>query len=149
MLQITSMPDSAVLLDVLVSVNRLHSTLQQRVTEMLGSTGLSLSQWLLLCHLRHAAAGTLTEIAATLHRDIGGLSRAAHLLQLRRLISVTRGAEDRRSVRLSISAPGIALCESLDQQMTERLTSALIASMGLQSVHALRYLMEGAAASLT
>ena len=73
MLQITPMPDSAVLLDVLVSVNRLHSTLQQRVTEMLGSTGLSLSQWLLLCHLRHAAAGTLTEIAATLHRDIGGL----------------------------------------------------------------------------
>jgi MarR family multiple antibiotic resistance transcriptional regulator len=98
--------------------------------------------------LRHAAAGTLTEVAAALSRDTGGLSRTAQLLRRRQLIEVTRGTQDRRSVQLSITPVGLALCESVDHRMRKRLVGTLSAALGPQSLQTLSQLMEGAATSL-
>jgi len=142
------MQDNTLLLDLFVASTRFNSALQRAATALLDDAGLTVPQWLMLCHLRQATAGTLTEIATTLSRDIGGLSRAAHLLQKRQLIAITRGEEDRRSVGLSISAPGIALCESLDRRMAGGLVGTLHAAVGQPSLQALRQLLEGAAASL-
>ncbi|MFP4595005.1 MarR family transcriptional regulator [uncultured Ralstonia sp.] len=143
-----SMPGSTVLLDMLVAASRLNSALQRGMADLLDGAELNLLQWLMLCHLRHAAAGTLTEVAAALSRDTGGLSRTAQLLRRRQLIEVTRGTQDRRSVQLSITPVGLALCESVDHRMRKRLVGTLSAALGPQSLQTLSQLMEGAATSL-
>ena len=119
--QSNPMSGSAALLGVLVCASRLTDALQHGLARILDSAQLTVPQWLLLSHLENAAVSTLTEAATELNRDTGGLSRAAHLLQVRGLINISRDAKDRRSVQLSITEAGIALCKSLDPQMSEHL----------------------------
>lgn len=144
----TSIWGSTLFLDMLQATNRLNNALQRRVAEMLDSAELTLPQWLLLCHLRTAGAGTLTEAAVSLNRDSGGLSRAAHLLRERQLIHVTREARDRRSVQLSITPAGIALCERVDLRMSKGSAGTLNAAVGLQSLRTLWQLMDAVTTSL-
>lgn len=138
----TSTRGSATLLDMLLAANRLNGALQRYVAEVLDSAELTLPQWLVLCHLRTASAGTLTEVAAALNRDTGGLSRAAHLLHARQLIDVAREARDRRSVQLSITPAGIALCALVDRRMSERPAGALGVVVDQQSLRTLWQLIE-------
>lgn len=142
------MPGDAALHSILVATSRLKRALQHGATEILDAAGLTVLQWLILCHLCQADAATLTEIATAIRHDAGALSRAAHLLQQRRLVTATRMLSDRRTVRLSISQPGRALCGSLDTQMDARLMKALDATLGPQAMQALLQLMDRAAASV-
>ncbi|MEM5428777.1 MarR family transcriptional regulator [Cupriavidus oxalaticus] len=142
------LPDNATLVNVLVTTSRLKRALHHGATATLRSAGLTMSQWLILCYLQRAASGTLSQIAVATGHDAGALSRAAHLLQQRRLITATKTPGNRRSVRLSLTQPGRALHELLDAHTSQRLDKALEAAMGPPAFQGMLQLMEQAAASL-
>jgi MarR family multiple antibiotic resistance transcriptional regulator len=140
--------EDAALLGLLVATSHLKRALHHGAAEVLDADGLTISQWMILCHLRAAGAATLTEIAAALRLDAGALSRAANLLQQRQLLTATKIPDDRRSVRLSVSETGSALCRSLGMTLGERVSQTLDAALGEQAMRALLQLMDRAAAFL-
>ncbi len=142
------LPDDATLVNVLVTTSRLKRALQHGATEILRAAGLTMSQWLILSHLQRADSGTLTQIAVATGHDAGALSRAAHLLLQRRLITATQAPGNRRSLRLALSGPGRALHELLDAHTNQRLAKALKANLGAPALQGMLQLMERAAASL-
>lgn len=142
------LPDNATLMNVLVTTSRLKRALQHGATEILGAAGLTVSQWLILSYLQRVGPGTLTHIAVATGHDAGALSRAAHLLLRRQLITATQAPRNRRSVQLSLSEAGTALHELLDAHANQRLARALEANLGVPALQGMLQLMERAAASL-
>ena len=143
-----SLRGDAALHTMLVATSRLKRALLRGATEILDAAGLTVSQWLILRHLCQVDAATLTEVATAIRHDIGALSRSAHFLQQRRLVTAMRMPSDRRTVRLSISQPGKELCGTLGTRLGEHQSQTLDIALGQQATRALLQLMERAAASL-
>jgi len=139
---------SATLHTILVAASRLKRALQQGTAEILDTAELSFLQWLILCHLRQTDGATLAELATVIRYDASALSRAVRPLQQRRLVIAMKTPWNRRTIQLSISQPGRALCCALGTTLDERLNQTLEADLGPQEMQALLQLMERATASL-
>lgn len=134
------MASDRTLANLLLAIGRLNRILQHGAAQALEPVGLTVSQWTILHHLKEKETDTLTGIATAICHDIGALSRAAHILQQRRLIIATRMLRDRRSISLALSPSGSALLDSLNMSMNHRLQPALETVMGEPVLEALQRL---------
>lgn len=108
---------------LLLSVERLHKSLQQAIEELLMPYGLSVSQWLIIAGMAEDNGRTLTHFAQQLDRDAGSLSREIYLLRQRGLLRPQRNPHDRRSSRLSLTAEG----RRIHQDVARRIIRLLLA----------------------
>ncbi|AGW92775.1 MULTISPECIES: MarR family winged helix-turn-helix transcriptional regulator [Cupriavidus] len=141
--------DAVALSAVLVATSRLRRATQHGAIPVLRDADLTVSQWLILCHLRGADGSTLTEIAAAIDHDAGALSRAVYLLRERELIVALKVPGDRRSVSLCISPSGEALCGKVDAQLRRQMADALDGGMAGPELRMLLHLMDKAVAALS
>lgn len=109
---------------MLLTVERLHKSLQQAMEDLLRPQKLSLTQWLILSGMAKGHGHTLTHFSQQLERDAGALSRAIYLLSQRGLVRLERNPLDRRSTRLSLTTEGRRIHEDVAPQIT-RMMKAL------------------------
>lgn len=74
----------------------------------LAAHGLTNAQWAPLMRLRVAGDSTVAEMARWLHMDAGATTRLIDRLEKKRLCQRTRSTDDRRVVRVGITAEGLA-----------------------------------------
>ena len=74
---------------------------------------LSLSERRVCASLQHTPAQTLSELAAHASTDVSALSRIVDRLVERRLAARRRCDEDRRAIRISLSARGATLTRAI------------------------------------
>jgi MarR family multiple antibiotic resistance transcriptional regulator len=107
--------------DLLLSVERLHRTLQNAIEDLLVPHDLSLTQWLILSGVVEGSGSTLTHFARLLNRDAGSLSRAIYQLTRRGLVNHRRNPRDRRSTRLVVSEAGYHIHADVAPQIASML----------------------------
>ena len=84
--------------------------------DVLGPAELSLVQWRVLERCARGQASTVTSLAACIPIDPAAISRAADYLVRRGLLERRRLRQDRRVVRLEVTAQGRALTRRLERE---------------------------------
>ncbi|HEX4024483.1 MAG TPA: MarR family transcriptional regulator [Steroidobacteraceae bacterium] len=87
-------------------LKRAHSLLVDHLEPVLATSGFTFTQWVVLMHLRDGLALNATVLCAQLRHDSGALTRIIDQLEKRGLVSRERSRQDRRSVRLHLTAAG-------------------------------------------
>ena len=105
--------------EAFVQLQRAASRLMEDVARLLKPAGLRPTQYNVLRILRGARPDPLScgEISARMITREPDLTRLLDRLESAGLVSRCRGDEDRRVVRVAITAQGLALLESLDAPM--------------------------------
>jgi DNA-binding MarR family transcriptional regulator len=105
--------------EAFVQLQRAASRLMDDVARILKPAGLRPTQYNVLRILRGAAPGPLScgEIAGRMISREPDLTRLLDRLETAGLVSRCRGEDDRRVVRVAITANGLALLQSLDAPM--------------------------------
>lgn len=102
-----------------------HALMIEGATEAFGHRELSFMQWIVLTKLREGGAETASDLCRDLRYDTGALTRLLDQLEERGLIARERSREDRRVVRLQITAAGRKLALELTPLVVDRLNCAL------------------------
>ena len=105
--------------EVVLSMLRTADQLAVPMTDVLREAGLSLSQYNVLRILRGAGEEALPcgEISERMVRRDPDLTRLLDRLESRKLVARSRGTADRRVVRARITRDGLALLDTLDQNV--------------------------------
>lgn len=109
--------------ELLAATTHLKRALHNRLTLPLREADLTMSQWLMLCYLRRHESDTLTGVAEQIGHDTGAMSRVVQALCRRGLVKAERPSKDRRSVRLSITQEGAALCAAIERTISPGIDS--------------------------
>jgi DNA-binding MarR family transcriptional regulator len=74
---------------------------------------ISFTQWVVLTHLTERPHMTPTELSEHLGHDMGALTRIVDDLQEKQLVRRERSEEDRRAVRITVTADGRRLAKAI------------------------------------
>src|SRR5690606_4430980 len=102
-----------------------HTLLLERATQAFAGREISFMQWIVLMKLREGSALNASELCRRLRHDTGAFTRLLDSLEERGLIERERSADDRRVVRLTITASGRKLALDLLPLVVDRLNEAL------------------------
>lgn len=103
--------------DLLVSRVLKKSTLA--LDRALAGEVIGYRQWLVLSHIDQTPGINAREIAALLCHDTGALSRIIDVLFGQGLIERDRGTDDKRIVRLTVTADGQVCCRQCRRKIAE------------------------------
>lgn len=106
----------------------IEETIESNLREELAGDRLSRSQWKLLEIFATTQVGTVTEVAAYQGVSTAAASKAVERLARLNLLQRAVDTQDRRHVRLSLSAEGYALANAYLRRLDLRLTELLEAS---------------------
>lgn len=87
-------------------IRRLYSILSSRIETGLARRELTLTQWIILIHLRDGLARTASDISREFQHDSGALTRVIDQLEHRGLLRRRRSSRDRRAVELRLTPAG-------------------------------------------
>ena len=120
-------PFSSVQEEVILALLRTADQVAVPMNEVLRQVNLSSSQYNVLRILRGSAGEALPcgEVSERMIRRDPDLTRLLDRLEARGLVTRSRGTDDRRVVRASITEDGLALLASLDQSIEESVRQAL------------------------
>ncbi len=102
-----------------------HSLMHDKAVAGFASHDVSFIQWLVLTKLHEGTAMTASELCRKMHHDNGALTRQLDQLEERGLIERERSDEDRRVVKLQLTATGRRKVMSLMPQVVDCLNSSL------------------------
>src|SRR5690606_8865803 len=105
-----------------------QETVESKLQTELAGDRLSRSQWKLLEIFATTQVGTVTEVAAYQGVSTAAASKAVERLARLNLLQRAVDTQDRRHVRLSLSAEGYALANAYLRRLDLRLTELLEAS---------------------
>ena len=113
--------------EVALALSRTADLVAVPMNEVLRAAGLSASQYNVLRILRGSAGDALPcgEISERMIRRDPDLTRLLDRLERSGLVTRSRGTEDRRVVRASITEAGLELLTSLDPQIEEAVETSL------------------------
>ncbi|MGH8462111.1 MAG: MarR family winged helix-turn-helix transcriptional regulator [Stenotrophobium sp.] len=106
-------------------VKRAHGLMMDRVEAAFVGHDFTFMQWVVLMYVRDELGFTATDICRDYRHDSGALTRVIDQLESRGLLERRRSDEDRRVVRLHLTAQGRKTVESLIPLVVERLNYAL------------------------
>jgi DNA-binding MarR family transcriptional regulator len=106
-------------------LKRAHSQLADQLEPALEARGFTLTQWVILMHLRDGLAVNARVLCTQLRHDSGALTRVIDQLESRGLVSRERSRIDRREVQLRLTVSGRATVEVVIPAVVERLNGAL------------------------
>jgi DNA-binding MarR family transcriptional regulator len=107
-------------------VRRAGNLMTTRVEAAFAHNEITFAQWLVLMKLRDGMATTAAEIARDMCHDSGALTRVIDQLAQRGLIERTRGQEDRRTIRLTLTEEGLRTVNGLVPTVVDLLNMALV-----------------------
>ena len=138
-------PFSSIHEEVVLNMLRTADQLVVPLSEVLRDAGLSLSQYNILRILRgsEGEGRPCGEISERMVRRDPDLTRLLDRLETRGLVARTRGTEDRRVVRATITPEGLELLDSLDEPIRNATKEAL-SHMPVGKLTALSELLEEA-----
>lgn len=142
-------PFGSVEQEALLNIQRTASVFGYAIAERLKPYGLTPKQYNVLRILRGAGEPGLCrhEIRSRLIDEVPDVTRLLDRLEDAGLIERERSEEDRREVRTSITARGLALLERLDEPVTE-MHRAHLGHMSKEELRTLVRLLEAARAKL-
>jgi DNA-binding MarR family transcriptional regulator len=126
-------------------LRRVYLALLERLTPIIGARGLTVTQWLVLTHLRSDQLTPVGTLRDELRHDSGALTRVIDQLEGGGLVQRERSRSDRRSVLLQLTDTGRGVVEALAPEVASRVTAALAElpqSAGVELVRLLRGLVE-------
>lgn len=106
-------------------LKRAHALLIEQLEPVLEASGFTVTQWVVLMHLRDGLAINAAVLCEQLRHDSGALTRVLDQLEARGLLRRERSREDRRSVQLRLTDPGYATIEALMPAVVDKLNCAL------------------------
>jgi MarR family transcriptional regulator, organic hydroperoxide resistance regulator len=136
-------PFSSLEEEVLLAVVRTADQLQWRLAAMLAPHGLSPTQYNALRILRGAGPEGLRcrEIGERMISRDPDITRLLDRLERRSLVKRSRERNDRRVIKARITASGIKLLKSMDEDVN-RFTRALLGHLGEQRLQSLLQLLD-------
>ncbi|WP_428310721.1 MarR family winged helix-turn-helix transcriptional regulator [Hydrocarboniphaga sp.] len=102
-----------------------HLLMVDRATEAFAGHDLSFVQWVVMIRLKEGKEVTASDLCRALRHDTGALTRMIDQLEERGYVSRLRSKEDRRVVRLALTAAGTRITDQLTPIVVERLNTAL------------------------
>jgi len=106
-------------------LRRLHALLLARLERAMQHEDFTMTQWIVLTHLREGRLRTASDIAHELSYDPGALTRVVDQLERRGLIVRRRSVRDRRVVELELTAAGRRKAEDLLPIVVDQMNAAL------------------------
>ena len=83
-----------------------HSLMHDTMNSMFSGHDLSFMQWMVLMKIRESGSPTATDLCRAMRHDNGALTRLLDQLEERGFVQRERSEEDRRIVRLQLTASG-------------------------------------------
>ena len=122
---------------VALKLGRAHEHLEAGHAALFKEHGLSIPQYNVLRILRGARDEDLAcqEVGARMVKRVPDVTRLLDRLEQRGLIERRRCAEDRRVVRTRITAPGLALLETVDGPLRARIRADFAALGAAELAH--------------
>jgi DNA-binding MarR family transcriptional regulator len=102
-----------------------HSLMHDKAAAAFAGHDVSFIQWLVLMKLREGTAMTASELCRKTHHDNGALTRLLDQLEERGYIERERSDEDRRVVKLQLTAAGRRKVASLVPMAVDSLNTGL------------------------
>jgi DNA-binding MarR family transcriptional regulator len=102
-----------------------HNLMHDRANEAFATHDLSFAQWIVLVRLKEGREVTASDLCRVLRHDTGALTRMIDQLEERGYVSRERSREDRRVVRLQLTAAGIRKTAELTPIIVDLLNAAL------------------------
>ncbi|HEX4376302.1 MAG TPA: MarR family transcriptional regulator [Steroidobacteraceae bacterium] len=93
-------------------IKRCGVLMNQIAEERFESQSISFTQWVVLAQLAQHPHLTPTELSTHLGHDMGALTRLVDDLQQKKLVRRERSEEDRRAVRITVTAEGRRLAKT-------------------------------------
>jgi DNA-binding MarR family transcriptional regulator len=106
-------------------LKRAHLLLLDQLESVVARSDITITQWVVLMHLRDGLAINATDLCAQLRHDSGALTRLIDQLEARGLVQRERSREDRRAVQLRLTDAGSHTLASLLPGVVDRLNFAL------------------------
>jgi DNA-binding MarR family transcriptional regulator len=94
-------------------MRRILTCVAGRVDAGLEASGLTHAQWVPLLKLHHGQASTVAELARECTLDAGAMTRMLDRLEAKGLVERTRSSQDRRVVKLELTAEGRATASQI------------------------------------
>lgn len=101
-------------LEIVRAVAVLNRTFLSWFSAELAGVGLSYTEGVMVVNVGHHPGATQDALAAELALDKAAIARAVKTLVKRKLVQVSRRAEDRRAKRLSLTRAGEARCRDIE-----------------------------------
>jgi DNA-binding MarR family transcriptional regulator len=106
-------------------LKRAHSLLIDHLESAVAGSDITMTQWVLLMHLRDGLAINASDLCSQLRHDSGALTRVIDQLESRGLVQRERSREDRREVQLRLTPAGLQTVASLVPRVVDQLNFAL------------------------
>ncbi len=106
-------------------LKRAHSLLIDHLESALAGSDITMTQWVVLMHLRDGLAINASDLCSQLRHDSGALTRVIDQLESRGLVQRERSREDRREVQLRLTDAGLDTVASLVPRVVDKLNFAL------------------------
>lgn len=106
-------------------VKRAHGLSLDALEPGLAEHGLTFTQYAVLMALRDDLALNAKDICIKLRHDSGALTRVLDQLEARGLVERQRSAEDRRAIKLLLTAQGHAALKTVVPLVVERINGAI------------------------
>lgn len=90
-------------------VRIIHQHCMAQLDRALADGGPNATQWMALVSLHFGLADTCAELARHLSHDKGAMTRLMDTMEARGWVARTRGDDDRRLVRLTVTAAGLEM----------------------------------------
>lgn len=98
-------------------LHQLAQSMRRRIDQRMATLGLTAAQWVPLWHIGlHGPLGA-RELAQAIGIDAGAMTRLVDRLVAKGLVQRVRAADDRRSVRLTLTAAGEAVAARLPAEL--------------------------------
>src|SRR5262245_52931339 len=102
-----------------------HTLMVECASEAFAGRDISFMQWIALMKLREGVATTPGDLCREMRHDTGALTRLLDQLEERGYVARERSQQDRRVVRLQLTAAGRKQAAELIPLAVERLNTAL------------------------
>lgn len=106
-------------------LKRVGASIVQHAERRLLTHDLTMAQWLPLFKIKRGMAGTVVELARELQSDVGATTRLLDRLEKKELCRRVRSTEDRRVVRIELTAAGEVVANEVEGVLAETLNAHL------------------------
>ena len=106
-------------------LKRAHSLLIDHLESAVAGSDITMTQWVVLMHLRDGLAINASDLCSQLRHDSGALTRVIDQLESRGLVQRERSREDRREVQLRLTDAGLDTVALLVPRVVDKLNFAL------------------------
>ncbi|HEY4125894.1 MAG TPA: MarR family transcriptional regulator, partial [Rhizomicrobium sp.] len=100
-------------------IRRLHNLIVPHAEAIFADEELTFSHWVALVSLRDGLTQTCSDIARHMDHDSGATTRMVDQLEARGLVKRVRSTQDRRVVKLSLTADGRAVAKELTPRILD------------------------------